>query len=99
MRHFACDGRSPVAALSDVARVAESLHQLSPCPGDTLGTPTRAGWLPGEAVARYGRNHQVECVLGAASVPRRIGERPNGVEELEHGAWPSVSHDHRERVL
>src|SRR6266581_2986268 len=98
-RHRAGDGGTPVAALGDVAGVSEALHQLRPGSRDVVGVPTGAGWLAGEAVARYGRDDDVESVLGPASVRGRVRERPDDLDELEHGARPTVRDDHWKRIL
>jgi hypothetical protein len=47
------------------------------------GEPTELGGLAGEAVARQGRQHQVECVLGVAAVSGRVGQRADGLEQLD----------------
>ena len=54
---------------------------------------------PGEAVAGQGRQHQVECVLGGAAVRGRVGQRADGLEQLDDRAGPAVRHDQRQRVL
>src|SRR5205814_6811820 len=66
--HRVGDLRADIAALGDVVRVAEATHQLVPGPTDPDGSPTQFGRLVGEAVARNGRQHQVERVLSAAAV-------------------------------
>ncbi len=45
-RHRAGDGGAPVAALGDIAGVAEALHQLRPGAGDAVGIPAGAVGLP-----------------------------------------------------
>ena len=54
-----------VAALGDIAGVAEAAHQLRPGARDAAGVPADLGRLGGEAVAGQGRQHEVERVLGA----------------------------------
>ena len=54
-----------VAALGDVARVAEAAHQLRPRTSVRPDVPAELGRLAGEAVAGQRRQHQVERVLGA----------------------------------
>ena len=88
-----------VAALGDVAGVAEALHQLRPGACDAAGLPAELGRLAREAVARQGRQHQVECVLGVAAVRGRVGERADGLEQLDDRAGPAMRHDQRQRVL
>ena len=63
--HRVGDGGAHVAALGDVAGVAEAAHQLRPGLRDAAGVPAELGRLAGEAVAGQGRQHQVERVLGA----------------------------------
>ena len=41
----------------------------------------------------------MEGILGAAAVRGRVRQRPDGVEQLDHGAGPAVGHDQRQRVL
>src|SRR6266403_497458 len=97
--HRAGDGGAPVAPLGDVAGVSEALHQLRPGSRDVVGVPTGAGRLAGEAVARHGRDDDVESVLGAASVRGWVRERPYDFDELEHRPRPTVRDDHRKRIL
>ena len=64
-RHRAGDGGAPVAALGDVACVAEALHQLRPGLRDAVRSPTGVRRLAGEAVARHRRQDEIERVLRA----------------------------------
>ena len=57
------------------------------------------GRLAGEAVARHGRHHQVERVLGAPAVSRRIGQRIDDLELLDDRAGPAVRDDQRQRIF
>jgi hypothetical protein len=57
------------------------------------------GRLTREAVAGYRRQDQVEGVRGVAAVRRRIGERADGLEQLNDRAGPPVRHDQRQSVL
>ena len=41
----------------------------------------------------------MERVLGASTVSGRVGERADGLEQLDDRAWPSVRHDQRQGVL
>ena len=97
--HRVRDGGAHVAPLGDVARVAEAIHQLRPRAGDAAGVPAELGRLAREAVARQGRQHQVECVLGGAAVRGRVGQGTDGLEQLDDRAGPAVRHDQRQRVL
>ena len=69
--HRVGDAGAHVAALGDVARVAEAAHQLGPRPRGAAGAPAELRRLAGEAVAGHGRQDQVERVLGVAAV--RVG--------------------------
>ena len=97
--HRVRDGGAHVAALGDVARVAEAVHQLRPRACDAAVLPAELGRLAREAVAGQGRQHQVERVLGAAAVSGRVGQRADGVQQLDDRAGPAVRHDQRQRVL
>ena len=97
--HRVGDLRAHVAALRDVAGVAEPLHELVPGLADADRAPAELGRLVGEAVAGDGRQHEVERVLGAAAVRGRVGEGADGLEQLDDRARPAVGHDQRQRVL
>ncbi len=77
--HQVGDEGADVAALCDVARVAETGHQLRPRARSAAGIPTELGRLAREAVAGEGRQHQVERVLGLAAVGGRVGQRSDGL--------------------
>ena len=87
-----------VAALGDVAGVAQAVHQLRPGCRDAAGVPADLCRLGGEAVAGQGRHHEVERVPGGAAVRGRVGERADDPEQLDHRAWPAVRDDQRQRV-
>ena len=97
--HRVGDVGAHVAALGDVARVAESAHQLRPRACDAVGVPAELGRLAREAVAGYRRQHQVEGVPGVAAVSGRVGQRADGLEQLDDRAGPAVGHDQRHGVL
>ena len=97
--HLIDDERTPVAALGDVAGVAEALHQLRPGSGHALGAPAGARRLSGEPVARHRRDHDVECVFGLPAVSDGIGQRSDELDLLEHRARPAVVDDQRKRIL
>ena len=78
--HQVRDQGTDVAALGDVAVIAEAAHELRPCASGAGGVPTELGRLTGEPVAGQRRQHQVECVRGVATVRGRVGERPDGLE-------------------
>ena len=54
--------------------------------------------LAGEAVAGHRRDHEVEGVFRASAVRRGIGERADGLEQLDHRAGPAVRDDQRQGV-
>ena len=72
-----------IAALGDVAGVAEAVHQLRPGSRDATGVPADLLRLSREAVAGHGRNHDIERVLGAPAVRGRVGERAYDLEHLD----------------
>src|SRR5262245_59219546 len=91
--HIVDDDRTPVTALGHVARVAEAVLQLRPGSGHVLGTPSCARRLPGKSVARHRRDDDVERVFCLPTICGRIGEPPDELDLLEHGAWPAVTDD------
>ena len=97
--HQVRDEGTHVAALGDVAGVAEAMHQLRPRASGASGVPTELGRLAREPVARQGRQHQVECIAGGATVRGRVGQRTDGLEQLDDRAGPAMRHDQRQRVL
>ena len=62
--HRVGDAGALVAALGDVAGVAEAVHQLGPGACDAAGVPADLGRLGREAIAGDRRQHEVEGVLG-----------------------------------
>ena len=97
--HRIGDEGAHVATLGDVARVAEAVHQFCPGVRGAAGVPAELGGLTGEAVAGQGRQHEVEGVLGTSAVGGRVGERADGLEQLDDRPWPAVGHDQRHGVL
>src|SRR3984885_10660721 len=89
----------PVAALRNVVRVAEALHQLCPGPRYAGRAPAELAWLAGVSVARYRRDHQVKGVRCARAVGGRVGEQVDDAEHLDDRAGPAVRDDERQRVL
>jgi hypothetical protein len=85
--------------LGDVAGVAESAHQLRPRLRDAADVPAEIGRLVGEAVAGHGRHDDVKCVLGLSAVSGRVGQRADGLEQLDDRAGPAVRHDQRHGVF
>ena len=96
--HGVGDGGPLVTALSDVAGVAEPVHQLRPRLRDAAGVPADLGRLGGEAVPGDGRQHEIERVLGPSAVRGRVGQRADGLEQLDDRAGPAVRHDQRQRI-
>src|SRR6266550_5340011 len=97
-RHCARDRRAPVSALRDVAGVTEALHQFGPSARHAVRVPASARGLSGEAVARQGWDHDVESILGAASLRGRVRERTDHLELLNDGSGPAVRDDDRKRM-
>src|SRR6266446_7017615 len=97
-RHCARDQRAPVSALRDVASLIEALHQFGPRALHAVRVPASARGLSGEAVARQGWDHDVESILGAASVRGRVRERTDDLELLNDGSGPAVRDDDRKRI-
>ena len=95
--HRVGDGGALVAALGDVAGVAEATHQLRPGARDAAGVPADLGRLGGQAVAGQRGQHQVERVLGVPAVRGRVGERADYPEQLDHRPGPAVRDDQRQR--
>ena len=94
--HLVDDKRTPVAALGDVAGVAEALHQLRPGSAHALGAPAGARRLAGEPVARHRRDHHVERVRCARAMCRGIGQRIDDLQLLDDRAGPAVRDDQRQ---
>ena len=92
------DHRAGVAALGEVAVVAEAAHQLDPGAGDPAVLPAGLAGRAGEAEAGDGRDHQVEGVRRVAAVRARVGQRVDHVEELGDRAGPAVGEQQRRRV-
>ena len=93
--HRVGDARTHVAALGHVAGIAEAAHQLGPGLCGPGQVPAELDRLAREAVARQGGQHEVEGVLRIAAVRGGVGERADGVDQLQHGAGPAVGHDQR----
>ena len=98
LRQRGRDDGAPIAALSHVARVAKAAHELAPGSGDAGGVPAALGRLVREGKARQGRRDDVEGVLGTAAMGRRVRQRLDDLEELDHRARPAVRDEDRQRV-
>ena len=98
-RHRAGDRGAPVAALGDIAGVAQALHQLRPGAGDAIRIPAPVLRLSGEAVAGHRRDHEMKRVGCARAMRRGIGERIDDLQLLDDRAGPSVRHDERQRIF
>jgi hypothetical protein len=93
------DGGALVAALGDVARVAEAAHQLRPCLRDAARVPADLGRLGREAIAGQGRQHEVERILGGTAVRDGVREGADRLEQFDHRPRPAVRHDERQCVV
>src|SRR5215213_9332220 len=97
--HLVDDKGTPVAALGDVAGVAEALHQLCPGSAHALGAPAGAGWLARKPVARHRWNHHIESVRCAPAVCRGIDKWIDDLKLLDDRAGPSVRDDERQHIF
>jgi hypothetical protein len=96
--HRVGHGGAHVAALGDIAAVAETPHQLRPGLRGAAGIPADLGRFAGEAVAGQRGQHQVEGVLGPSAVGGRVRQRADGLQQLDHRAGPAVGDEQRQRV-
>src|SRR5258708_5263122 len=67
--HPSWDARAPVAALREIVGVAETPHQLRPCPRDARQPPAALGRFAAKAKARKRRNTAGE---GASALPAAL---------------------------
>ena len=86
--------RAPVAALGEVAVVAEASHQCGPGVGDSFDSPPCRCRLAREAEARQRRADHMEGVGGLTAVFRRVRQRFDDLVELDDRARPTVR-DHQ----
>ena len=93
------DGVAPVAALRDILRVAETLHQHRPGLGDARRIPADRRRLAGKAVAGQRGDHEVEGIRRRRAMRLRIGQRADDLELLDDRAGPAVRDDHRQCVF
>ena len=84
------DRRAEVAALGEPAGVAETGHQDGPGPGGPGDVPPGFGGVAGEPEAGQARDDDVVGVLGGTAVRLRVGQRTDGVAELEHRSGPAM---------
>ena len=96
--HLLRDECTPIAALRDVARVAEALHQHSPGARDAGAIPTGGRRLARKTIARYRRDHDMEGIRRATAMGGGIGERIDDLQLLDDRAGPAVRDDERQRV-
>ncbi len=88
-----------VAALSDVAGIAETSHELGPGACGSAQIPADLHRFAREPVPGEGGQHEMERLLGAPTVCGRVRQRADRVEQLDHRARPAVGHDQWQRVL
>ncbi|MNN03438.1 hypothetical protein D3C81_1161260 [compost metagenome] len=79
-------------------RITQPLHQDIPRARGAVRPPAQFGGLAGKAIAGNRRNHDIERVIRRAAIGRRVGQRANGLGELENRARPAVRQDDRQRV-
>ena len=96
--HGRRDDCTPIAALSDVASVAKPLHEHMPRLRDALHGPAFLPRFAREAVTGERRNHQMKSVARIAAMRRRIDERPDALQELDHRSRPAVRENQRQRI-
>jgi hypothetical protein len=96
--HRLDDSCAPIAALRDVARIPETPHEDVPRTANPLEAPARFGRLRREAKPGQRWDDDVEGVLRLAAIPRRIGERTDELDLLEHRARPAMRDDQRHRA-
>ena len=73
--HRVSDAGADVASLGHVAGVAESAHELGPCPCRPTQIPAHLDRLAGEPVPGQGGKHEMEGILGATAVRGRVRQR------------------------
>ena len=98
-RHGVRDLSAHVAALRDVSRVPQALHQHDPGARDARVIPAGRRRLAREPITGDRRDHDVEGVLRAAAEGRGVGERADELDLLEDRAGPAVRDDDRQRAL
>ena len=87
-------GSAPIAALGEVAVVADMPHQGIPYVGDLADAPAGGRRLAGEAVAGQRRAHDVKRIRWVVA-GSGIGQRHDHFVELRHGAGPAVGDEQR----
>ncbi len=88
LAEVAGDDGAPVAALCEVAVVAELVHQVCDGVGDTPGVDPAFGGRAREAVAGHRDHHDVEIVR----------QQRKRIEELDDRSGPPVREHQRDRV-
>ena len=97
--HHVRDDRAPIAALRDIARVPEALHQHRVGTCDAVGAPASLGRLARKPVARHRRNHHVESVHCLPTMRRGIDQGIDDLQLLDDRTRPSVRNDDRQRIF
>src|SRR5262245_23574210 len=84
------DRRAPIAALSEVARITELLHELGE--HRRAGLCMEAGLVGGlrKSITRNRRTDDVERILRVAAVAFGLCERADHMHELGHRSGPTV---------
>ena len=89
------DHRPPVAALGDVAAVAEAFYEMHPHAGCAVGAVAKHRRAIREAVAGQRRADHMESIGSIAAVRGRVSQRLDDLVELHHRAGPAVGDEQR----
>ncbi len=89
------DGRAPVAALREIAGVAEALHKSRPGLRDALHAPAGDRWFAGQAITGQRGAHDMEGVGSRAAEAHRIDQRLDNLVEFHDGTGPAVRDQQR----
>src|SRR5580658_9004859 len=90
---------SPVATLRNITAVSKPFHKNIPRPRYPSDVPARFRWLVREAEPRQRRYDDVERVLSVTAEGGWIHQRFDDLIKLHNRSWPSMSEDHRQRIL
>ena len=97
--HRIGDAGAHVAPLGNIARVAETAHELGPALAVRARSQPTSSGSPEKPYP--GREGSTRSNASSASPPCAVGsfERADGLEQLDDRAGPAVGHDQRQRVL